>query len=143
MSPVQVAFLRLAVLYLVATGALGVLFLIDPRWVGAFRVAHVHAGVLGFFLSLVMGVAFWLLPRPGGRRWPGMEAWAFGLFHGGLALRLLMEPWWRSGGPAALQAPVVTGSLATLGGMAVFAVAVWRRAVTPEALRRAREHADT
>lgn len=80
MNGIQAAFVRTAVVYLLATGLLGVAFLFEPPWTWAFRVVHVHAGILGFFLSLVMG-------------------------------------------------------------MAVFAAEVWRRAATPEALRRARESA--
>lgn len=139
MSRIQAAFVRTAVVYLLATGALGVTFLFEPPWTWAFRVVHVHAGILGFFLSLVMGVAFWLLPRPGGRRAPRREAWAYAAFHGGLLLRMALEPWWRLGGPPTLQWLVIVGSVATLAGMAIFAAEAWRRAATPEALRRARE----
>ena len=141
MSRVQALFVRVAVVYLVATGALGLLFLITTRWTWAFRVTHVHMGVLGFFLSLVMGVAFWLLPRPGGRRTPRVEAVAFGLFHGGLAVRVMIEPWVKLGGPALLSPLLVVAGASTLAGMAVFARSVWGRAVSVDALRRARENA--
>lgn len=138
MSRVQALFVRTAVVYLVLTGAFGVLFLATTDYTYAFRVTHVHMGILGFFLSLVMGVAFWLLPRPGGLRHPKPEAWAYGLFHGGLAARVLLEPWLKTGGPALLSPLLVAAGVSTLAGMTVFAIAIWRRAVTPEALRRAR-----
>ncbi len=138
MSRVQVLFVRMALAYLVLTGLLGTLFLAWPSWMAAFRVVHVHAGVLGFFLSFVMGVAFWLMPRPGGRRTPRLEAWAFALFHGGLAVRVVVEPWWRMVGPSSLRWVLVAAGSATLAGMAIFAVALWGRALSAEALRRAR-----
>lgn len=138
MSRVQAAFVRTALVYLVLTGVLGTIFLAAPRWIGAFRVVHVHAGLLGFMLSLIMGVAFWLMPRPGGRRTPRAEAWAYGLFHGGLALRVALEPWWRLGGPPELRFLLVIAALATLAGTAVFAVALWGRAVDADTLRRIR-----
>lgn len=138
MSRIQAAFVRTALVYLVLTGALGVVFLAAPRWMPAFRVVHVHAGLLGFFLSLVMGVAFWLLPRPAGRRTPRAEAWSYALFHGGLAARVALEPWWRLGGPPELRALLVAAGTATLAGMTVFAVALWGRAVDADTLRRLR-----
>ena len=140
MSAVQVAFVRLAVVYLFGTGALGLWFLIDPSWAWAFRTTHVHAGVLGFFLSLVMGVAFWLLPRPGGVRTPRIEAWTLALFHGGLAVRTVLEPWLRLGSAPTFAEPLLWASGAiNLAGIALFAGSVWGRARTPEELRRARE----
>jgi hypothetical protein len=138
MSRVQAAFVRAALLYLVATGLLGVALQAAPGRAAAFRVVHVHAGVLGFFLSLVMGVAFWLLPRPGGRRTPRAEAWAFALFHAGLAARMALEPWWRLGGPPELRWALLVAGLLTAAGMTVFAAALWGRAVDADTVRRAR-----
>ncbi len=138
MSRVQALFVRTALAYLVLTGLLGTAFLAWPSWMAAFRVVHVHAGVLGFFSSLIMGVAFWLMPRPGGRRTPRLEAWAFALLHGGLALRVVVDPWWRMVGPSSLRWVLVAAGAATLAGMAIFAVASWGRAVSANALRRAR-----
>jgi len=140
-SRVQALFVRTALVYLVLTGLLGTAFLAWPSWMGAFRVVHVHAGLLGFFLSLVMGVAFWLMPRPGGRRTPRLEAWAFALFHGGLALRVVIDPWWRMVGPSSLRWVLVVAGAATLAGMVIFAVALWGRAVSAETLRRSRSGA--
>ncbi|MEX2500991.1 MAG: hypothetical protein WD336_01335 [Trueperaceae bacterium] len=140
MSFVQVAFVRIAVLYLVATGVLGLWFLIDPTHAWIFRTTHVHAGVLGFFLSLVMGVAFWLLPRPGGVRTPRVEAWTLALFHGGLLVRTGIEPWTRAGTAPPWADPILwCAGAATVAGMITFAASVWGRARTPEELRRARE----
>ncbi len=72
MSFWQVAFLRAALFWLVATGALGVWVSFNPGMAALVRATHAHMGVIGFFLAMVMGVAFWMLPRPGGIR---QKAW--------------------------------------------------------------------
>jgi len=81
-SGTHVAFIRLAVAYLVLTGVLGTAMIWNPAWTGYLRVAHFHAGLMGFFLSFVMGVAYWLLPRPGGRRYPVRERITLWASHG-------------------------------------------------------------
>lgn len=138
MSRYQIALVRAALIYLVLTGALGLLFIAAPASVAPLRVTHVHAGLLGFFLSLVMGVALWLLPRPGGARDPGAEARIFWSFHVGLALRMVVEPWARWGGPAWLQAPLMLAGVLLLAGIAAFALAAWPRLRSPGALRELR-----
>lgn len=138
MSRTHVAFVRAAMVYLLATGVVGTMLVIQPGWTGIFRVAHVHAGVLGFFLSFVMGVAFWLMPRPGGMRMPRLELATFVLFHGGLALRLVADPFWRMTGADWTGPALVGSSLATLAGMALFGSAMIRRAVPAAVLQRRR-----
>ena len=138
MSRTQVAFVRASMVYLVLTGIVGTMLVIQPGWTGIFRVAHVHAGVLGFFLSFVMGVAFWLMPRPGGLRTPRLEALAFLAFHGGLAVRLVADPFWRMTGAGWTGPALIGSSLATLLGMTLFGAAMIRRAVPAAALQRRR-----
>lgn len=132
----------MALVYLLITGILGVLFLLFPGLVPYFRVTHVHVGVVGFFLSVVMGVAFWMMPRPGGLRQEGLEAWTFYLLNSSLLLRLVFEPYWHySASPLAYVLTVGSGLL-TLSAMGVFAWAMQARIKTKEeilALRLARE----
>jgi len=59
-------FVRAALFYLVYAAFLGTLFYLFPGLAGPFRPSHVHAGLVGFFLQMVMGVAYWMMPRPGG-----------------------------------------------------------------------------
>jgi uncharacterized protein (DUF2249 family) len=61
-------FVRAALLYLVCAAFLGTLLYLFPGLVGPFRPSHVHAGLVGFFLQMVMGVAYWMMPRPRGLR---------------------------------------------------------------------------
>lgn len=138
MSRTQVAFIRTAMVYLVLTGVVGVAMMIQPAWIGILRVAHTHGGFLGFFLSFVMGVAFWLMPRPGGERTPRLEIATFVTYHGGLALRLIADPLGRATGAGWTGAATILAGTATLVGMALFAISMWRRARTAETLRRLR-----
>lgn len=135
MSRYEAWLLRGAVVYLLATGALGVLFTVRPGLVAAFGPTHAHLGLVGFFLSTVMGVAFWMLPRPGGIRQEGWEAACFYTLNAGMLLRAASEPWWRMTGDALAHALfVAAGGLAFLA-VACFAWAMRRRIVTVEVLR--------
>lgn len=135
MSPWQVAFLRAALVWLVATGALGLWVSIQPGLAGLVRATHAHMGVIGFFLAMVMGVAFWMLPRPGGIRQTGLEAATFLLLQAGLVLRVVGEPWWRSGGGALPHALFVASGALLLLAMLTFAYAMSKRVVTMKVIR--------
>jgi hypothetical protein len=137
-SRYQALLVRGALVYLVITGLLGVVFYLAPGAIATFRVTHVHLGVVGFFLSVVMGVAYWLMPRPGGIRQERLEAATFYLLHAGLLLRAVVEPLWRSGGDGVLHALVVGSALFQLGAIGVFAFAMHARVRTAEAIRRLR-----
>lgn len=55
MSRYEAWLIRSALVYLVLTGLLGLLFTVFPALTPYFRVTHVHLGVVGFFLSMVEG----------------------------------------------------------------------------------------
>ena len=44
---------------------------VRPGLAGVLAPTHGHLGTVGFMLSMVMGVAFWMMPRPGGMRQTG------------------------------------------------------------------------
>lgn len=115
MSLYEYRLIRAALFYLVLTGLLGVLFFLFPTLTPYFRVTHVHLGVVGFFLSMVMGVAYWMMPRPGGLRQEGLEAVTFYLLNTGLVLRIIAEPWWRYTGDG------LPHGLSVLSGLLLFA----------------------
>ena len=139
MSGTHVAFIRLAVAYLVLTAVIGTAMIWNPAWTGFLRVVHFHAGLMGFFLSFVMGVAYWLMPRPGGRRFPIRERIGLWAFHVGLFLRLVGDPWWRLGGGDPARYVMLLGSVGLLVGMTIFAVSIAQRARSADALIRLRE----
>lgn len=131
-------FIRAALVYLVYTALLGTLFYLFPGLVGPFRLSHVHAGLVGFFLQMVMGVAYWMMPRPGGLRQDRLEGITFVLLNTGLLLRLVLEPLSLSGHAGLRPWLGVSGVLQVLATL-VFAHAMGRRVLTAEMLRRLRE----
>jgi cbb3-type cytochrome oxidase subunit 1 len=130
MSRYEVLFVRMSLVYLVLTGLLGALFTINPSLAVYFRVTHVHLGVIGFFLSLVMGVAYWLMPRPGGLRQEKLERLTFYTLNAGLLLRLVAEPWWQATLLAPLKTLTVLSGLLLLSAMLIFAYAMQARVKT-------------
>ncbi|BDG30254.1 hypothetical protein [Thermus thermophilus] len=131
-------FVRAALLYLVYTALLGTLFYLFPSLVGPFRPSHVHAGLVGFFLQMVMGVAYWMMPRPGGLRQDRLEAFTFLLLNAGLFLRLLLEPFYLMGWEGLRPWLGLSGGL-QLAATLVFAYAMTKRVVTADMLRKMRE----
>ena len=131
-------FVRAALLYLVYTALLGTLFYLFPSLVGPFRPSHVHAGLVGFFLQMVMGVAYWMMPRPGGLRQDRLEAFTFFLLNAGLFLRLLLEPFHLMGWEGLRPWLGLSGGL-QLAATLVFAYAMTKRVVTADMLRKMRE----
>lgn len=138
MSPYEVRLVRASLVWLVLTGVLGVLFYLAPAVAGPFRTTHVHMGAVGFFLSMVMGVAYWMMPRPGGMRQERAEALTFYCLHGGMLLRLAAEPAWRATATAWLEPLVLLSGLLTLTAIVVFATAMNRRVVTMDEIKRRR-----
>jgi hypothetical protein len=134
-SRYEVALLRGAVVYLLATAAFGVLFTVRPGLVGLFGPTHAHLGLVGFFLSTVMGVAFWMMPRPGGIRQEGWEAACFYLLNTGLVLRTVAEPWWRASLAALPHDLFMVSGMLTFAAVIAFAWAMRRRIVTKDEVR--------
>ncbi len=141
MNRFEVLLIRFGLIYLVATGVFGVIFMIEPSLAAYFRVTHVHLGFLGFFLSLVMGVAFWMMPRPGGVRQEGATAATFYLHNAGLIMRAVAEPWFRYSGGDIAQWLMAAGGFSSLAAIVVFAVAMSRRVKTAEQIQQARRDA--
>lgn len=132
MSRYEAALVRAALVYLVLTGLLGLSFFIFPRLSGYLRVTHLHVGLVGFFLSFVIGVAYWLMPRPGGLRQERLEAVTFYLLNAGLILRILAEPAWRASGLEWLRGVLIVSGALQVAAMLVFALAMQARVKTKE-----------
>lgn len=139
MSRYEVLFIRMSLVYLILTGLFGVLFIIEPALAIYFRVTHVHLGVIGFFLSLVMGVAYWLMPRPGGLRQEGLERLTFYTLNASLLLRLIAEPWYRATSSTPLKWLTVLSGLLLLFSMSIFAYAMQARVKTAAEILKLRE----
>ena len=81
-----------------------------------------------------MGVAYWLMPRPGGLRQERLEAATFYLLNAGLVLRILAEPAWRASGLEWLRGVLIASGALQVAAMLVFAVAMQARVKTKEAI---------
>lgn len=131
----QVAFLRCALFWLIANGLAGLGMALKPSLTGVLSPTHAHLGTIGFFLSMVMGVAFWMLPRPGGIKQTRLEMLTFLSLQAGMVTRVVGEPWWRATGAA-----LPYGLFAASGGLVflavlTFAFAMRKRIVTVEVIR--------
>src|SRR5690606_40666486 len=91
-------FLRCALVWLIANGLAGLAMAIWPGSKAVWQPTHAHLGTVGFFLSMVMGVAYWMLPRPGGIKQTRLEMTTFLFLQAGMLLRVVGEPWWRASG---------------------------------------------
>ncbi len=138
MSRYEALLIRAALAYLLLTGFLGLLFYFSPRFIAYFRVTHVHIGVLGVFLSMVMGVGYWLMPRPGGLRQEKLEALTFYLLNIGLVLRLIFEPLWNYQDYWFFKQLTVIGGFFVFAAMLSFAYAMNNRVVTAKVIQRQR-----
>ena len=138
MNRYEVLLIRFGLVYLVLAAMLGVLFMLEPATAAYFRVTHVHLAFLGFFLSLVMGVAFWMLPRPGGIRQEKAAAATFYLHNAGLIVRSFSEPWFRYAGGLPAQWLLAVSGFLSLAGILVFAVSMSKRVVTAEQIQKYR-----
>lgn len=135
MSRGQAWLLRGALVYLLLTGTFGVAFTLRPGLVGVYGATHAHLGLVGFFLSMVMGVAYWMMPRPGGIRQTGLEWASFWFLQAGMISRLVGEPWTHLGGGTPARVLFVASGLLVLAAMACFAWAMAFRVVTIDVIR--------
>jgi hypothetical protein len=139
MSRYEAYLVRTALIYLVLTGLLGLLLFVRPELMPYFRTTHFHLGFIGFFLGMVMGVAYWMMPRPGGLRQERLEALTFFLLNAGILLRLFAEPAWRISGLKTWYYLTVSASLLQFFAMLVFAFAMWQRIKTRDYILKVRQ----
>src|SRR5690606_41581458 len=83
----------------------------------------------------ILGVAYWMLPRPGGIKQTSLEMTTFLLLQAGMITRVAGEPWWRATGD-----PFAYGLFAASGGLVfaavlTFAYAMSKRIVTVDVIR--------
>lgn len=105
----------------------------------AFITAHAHILLVGFFMNIVMGVAFWMFPRPPDRRMnEPLAIAAYVLLNIGLLMRISFE-WAQEEYQDQVYGALLgtSGVLQALGGLQ-FAFVIWprvRAARTPPHLR--------
>lgn len=93
MPPISVRLIRTALLWLVAGAAIGGIALAAPGAAGpGWRHAHAEIMLMGWMVQLVLGVAYWILPKHAGGAERGSVALAAGihpLLNGGVVLAVL------------------------------------------------------
>jgi len=132
-------FIRASLVYLVYTAILGFLFYLEPGWMGFLRSSHVHAGLVGFMVNLVFGVAYWMMPRPGQIKQPGLELATLLTLNGGLLLRLILEPYHLLHPAAGLDRWLTLAALLQLTAVLIFVYAMKQRVVTNQMLWKLRK----
>ncbi len=128
MPALSVRFIRAALRYLAIGFTVGAVlltneaFVIDPS---ARKLLPVHEEMLliGWFVQLALGVAYWILPRLPGRQPRGNETLvrlAFWLINGGIVL-VILEP------VTSITALLLTGRMVEIAGVLAFISAAWPR----------------
>jgi hypothetical protein len=102
-------------------------------------VVHTHLLTVGFLVNMVMGVAYWLFPRPSGRPEQRLASAAYGCLNGGLVLRFATEPFLLApGGPWFQAGAALAGLLQGLAAL-LFLAGVWGRVMSPRERLEQRE----
>lgn len=135
-------FIKTGLLFLVAGTIMGAFLQVR----GAFGVGtglnvetvHIHLMAIGFVLMLIMGVAYWMFPRPSGAtpREAARDplAWtSYFLLTPGLVLRVLRYLFLTP--PLAMPVLVLSAALQA-GGILCFVLAIWKRVGMPRAYYR-------
>ena len=137
MTKVPRWFIKIGLLYLALGGGLGALFMvfkglrISVPWY-AFIPAHAHLMFVGFITHLVMGVAYWMFPRPKVSRYSDRRAWLnLGLLDTGLLMRVVFEPWQTLGGGKLVGWFVALSGTLQFLGLLTFVVNIWDRIYFP------------
>ncbi len=119
-------FIKTAFLYLMAGAAIGALLLIQKGvsgWgsVWQYLPLHIQWMVFGWILQLVMGVAYWMLPRFGAeRRREGAAAAAYFLMNLGILLLAIAQM-------AGNSNLTILGSLTEISAVLSFIIHAWPR----------------
>ncbi len=128
-------FLKTGVAFLAVGLAIGLWMLVRREvwgvYPGAYPTsAHTHAILVGFVMSMILGVALWLFPRPAGddRRYSPRVAevayWLLTLGTAGRVLGELLRPFSDGLGPRGL---VVACGAAQVAGIGIFFHTMWSR----------------
>lgn len=132
-------FIKTAVIYLLLGTALGGFMLANKGWFRMeirheFITVHNHLISVGFIMMMIMGVAYWMFPRPSGQVLRDVArdplAWAnYFLLNAGLILRVIFEPFSDSGLAVRL---LVVSSLLQMFGIFLFVLSIWKRIRFPK-----------
>lgn len=101
-------------------------------------VEHAHLGFVGWLVNLVIGIALWFLPlnreafpETQGRYPRHLPETIFVLLNGGLAIRLIAEPFIFRGEPSPVGPFIVLSALAQFVAIVLFGSIAWQRVRRP------------
>lgn len=127
MPTVSIWMIRTSLIWLVLTVTAGAVLLTVKAtgwWPEGWdmRMPHIEAGLVGWFLMLIMGVAWWMLPRiPWQHHRRGHPLWAWGAY---ALLNLGMILLMASPGGSVISG---AGSGMYIAATGAFAVGIWPR----------------
>ncbi len=128
-------YIKTGFLFFIVGLLLGLYMIVEAygfdNWPKKFLItAHVHVILFGFIISLIMGVALWMFPRPRDQRGysPRIAEATYWFLTLGTAIRFLAELSLSLGSPALpLKGAVILGSLSQLLAGILFVVNIWSR----------------
>ena len=143
MQTLHRVFIKTAILYLLSGTALGGFLLLNKAWFhfGIQRewiTLHNHLISVGFILMMIMGVAYWMFPRPSGVALRDISRdplpWSnYILLNLGLLLRVIFEP---LNDVAIAGHALALSALLQMLGIFLFVISIWKRVRFPSALRQ-------
>ncbi|MBI3979771.1 MAG: hypothetical protein HY331_16460 [Chloroflexi bacterium] len=105
-----------------------------------FVVEHVHVLMVGFMVNMVMGVAYWMFPRPRGVRYDERLAMAgYWALNVGLVVRVVAEPADSFNLGAVFRWLLAPSAVAQVVGGAIFLLGIWRRIASVKTIVQAAE----
>ncbi len=128
-------FLKTAIAFLGLGLALGGWMMVRRELGGVYPSpylvsAHTHAILVGFVMSMILGVALWLFPRPereDGRYRPRVAELSYWLVTVGTTARVAGELLRQTSGATWLRWVVVLSGLAQIVGLGAFFHTMWSR----------------
>lgn len=138
MPPAARRFIKTALLALVTGVVMGSGMLIYQALTlqglaRAWVTVHTHLLTVGFLLNMVMGVAYWMFPRPSGRPEERLANATWACLNGGLLLRFASEPFLYAPGGMAFQVGAAAAGVLQGAAAIMFVVGVWARVMSPRA----------
>jgi heme/copper-type cytochrome/quinol oxidase subunit 1 len=128
-------YIKTAIAFLVAGLAVG-LWMIVRRELGGVGPtprqisAHTHAILVGFVMTMILGVALWLFPRPektDARYSPLLTEASYWLLTGGTAARFIAELTRDSANGNVIRWAIVLASFSQVAALLLFFYTMWSR----------------
>jgi len=128
-------YIKTALLFFLLGLALGFWVLLlrlqgEPAMIGVLISAHTHLVLFGFVIMLIMGVAYWMFPRPAKediRYSPKMAELNYWLITVGTVIRTLGELYYYMTGEMGVYALIIIGAMSQLLSGFVFSWNIWSR----------------